>query len=234
MAARWAFLFLLIAGPVAMAEPACEPGVVGQVCTCDVTTLRPLEGALGRAQVEEQRAYIAARREAEWDKLKRDPVKVVAGPDGQLFILDHHHTAEAWRRLGVRDLFCEVSARPFTSTEDFWDGLRRDGLVRLADAQGRPVTPADLPTSLEAMPDDPYRTLAGRLRRAGVYCRPAAGEFFEFRWADWLRTKPELPADQVRAAPDNMLPVAAQVVDRAAGDTPPGHNPTRGACPKGE
>ncbi len=235
MFARWAFLGALFASSAAFAEPACRPDLVQTVCTCDASSLHPLQGALGRRQVEEHRAWIEAHRDQAWEDLKRDPIKVVAGPGGQLFILDHHHTAEAWRGLGASDLFCEVSARPFASEADFWAGLQRDHLVRLADAQGRPVTPAELPQTLDAMPDDPYRTLAGRLRRAKAFCRPNDDkEFFEFRWADWLRRRPELPPDAVRAAPDNMLAVAERVVDKAAGDAPPGYNPGRGACPKGE
>ena len=57
------------------------------------------------------------------------------------------------------------------------------------------------------MSDDPYRSLAWRLRKDDGFCRAmmAQKEFAEFIWADWLRTRPEFPVDQVRASAKNFV-----------------------------
>jgi hypothetical protein len=96
-----------------------------------------------------------------WRDLADDPIKVIRGPGGALFITDHHHGADAWRLAGHPLALCQIVDRPFFATEaEFWSALIGDRLVHLADADGKPVTPAQLPSSLELMPDDPYRSLA--------------------------------------------------------------------------
>ena len=109
--------------------------------------------------------------------------------------------------------------------------------MRLADADGRPVTPAQLPQRLERIPDDPCRSLAWLVRKNGGFCRSEMKqkEFAEFVWADWLRKQPELPAAAVGASPEKMLPKALELVrspaakeiDGYVGSKPPGFK-----CPK--
>ena len=58
-----------------------------------------------------------------------------------------------------------------------------------------------MPATVQALPDDPYRTLAWRVRKGEKdvendegFCRGLIKEnkeFAEFQWADWLRTRPE-------------------------------------------
>ena len=104
---------------------------------------------------------IAEHPKREWKDLEDDPIKVIRGPGNQLYITDHHHGADAWRLAGKPIALCQIGMGPaFTTDAEFWSGLERDRLVRLADADGRPVTPAQLPQSLERISDDPYRSLA--------------------------------------------------------------------------
>jgi hypothetical protein len=48
----------------------------------------------------------------------------------------------------------------------------------------------DIPKSVSELIDDPFRSLAGELRRAGGYAKVAT-PFSEFRWADFLRSRIE-------------------------------------------
>jgi len=224
-------LALLLAAPAWAADPPCA-APSDQPCTCALDALRPLQGALGLEQVRYGAARIKEQPDKAWAALRADPIKVVAGPGGALFITDHHHGADAWRLAGYTTGLCQVAARPaFATVDAFWAGLQADHLVRLADAEGTPITPDQLPPNLASLPDDPYRTLAGHLRRAGGFCRSAMQlEFAEFTWADWLRTRPELPIAAVRTASTSLVPVAlalsrsaaAKDVPGYAGDLPPG------------
>lgn len=210
----------------------------GATCICDVRQLRPLQGAVGMEEVRDKLQRIVAKPRKERSKLDDDPIKVVRGPNGALFITDHHHGADAWRLSGQPDVPCQIGARPpFGSEAEFWSGLVADRLVRLADANGNAITPAQLPKSLEAMPDDPYRSLAAEVRDAEGFCRSnmPQKEFAEFLWADWLRQRPELPISAVKSSAASLLPTALALVRSPAAQTVPGYTgpePAGFECPR--
>ena len=45
-----------------------------------------------------------------------------------------------------------------------------------------------MPTSVDDLIDDPFRSLAGAVKRAGGYAKDRS-PFSEFRWADFLRCR---------------------------------------------
>jgi hypothetical protein len=216
-------------------EQACDPRSVGVVCQCDLTKLSPLQGAVGLAEVtnkadklrDKLRKETAKNAPDPWsaalDDLRCDPIKVVVGPDGNFYITDHHHGALAWwiveseskqPRIGL----CMIQAVktrdtgepvPFVTMGDFWAALGRPdvGLVRLRDNHGVAILHDNLPKSVGALKylDDPYRSLAWKVRKAKGFCRPKGHpEFVEFDWADYFRTdQKNLPEDKVlKISPD--------------------------------
>ena len=220
---------------------ACSPQTPNDMnCSCDLHSLRPLQGAIGMGEARDKAAKIAKKPTKEMQDLADDPIKTVRGPDGSLFITDHHHGARAWLLAGFSHGICTIQLGP--SPDDltaFWSELQARHLVRLADKDGNVITPDALPKMLEQMPDDPYRTLAWLVRKNDGFCRSLMQqkEFAEFLWADWMRRRPELPAAQVTAAPEKMLTSALKLVESPAaadqlgyrGDKPQGFT-----CPKDE
>jgi hypothetical protein len=238
MLTRLVFLSLIFPLPAAAAEPQCDAAVPGVVCSCDVRTLRPLQGAIGIEEVQEKVKKIKADPEAEYHDLANDPIKVIRGPKDKLFITDHHHGADAWRLAGHPIALCEIGDRPPFATEaEFWSGLVNDHLIRLRDAGGKALTPEQLPHNLEGMPNDPYRSLAWRVRKAHGFCRPKEQkEFMEFAWADQLRAQPKLPADKVGKSAKSMLSEALLFAQSQAAQGLPGYigaKPAGFKCPKG-
>lgn len=69
---------------------------------------------------------------------------------------------------------------------DFWPALEARGWCHPYDADGRRRPFGDIPQTLGALSDDPYRSLASALRRAGGFTKKAA-PFSEFACADFLR-----------------------------------------------
>lgn len=67
-----------------------------------------------------------------------------------------------------------------------------------------------VPSNVEMLHDDPYRTLAWLVRKDQGFCRELMQqkEFAEFLWADWFRNRPELPREQVLASPQSMSAIA--------------------------
>ena len=70
----------------------------------------------------------------------------------------------------------------------FWTFLDNRAWCHLYDADGRRRDFDDIPTSIAKLADDPYRSLAGELRRAGGYAKDTT-PFSEFLWADALRSQ---------------------------------------------
>ncbi len=184
----------------AFAQPDCKTAPLDTVCKCDLVDLKPLQGAVGLREVKHKQRDISGKVDDERSKLAKDPIKVVAGPEG-FYITDHHHTALAWLRAKTKwgtSSLCEVhalrddSGRPqsFHTEEDFWAALKAAHLVWLKDEHGTAIRdPHQLP-SLEGLAehDDPYRSLAWKVRDKG-FCRPACNkEFLEFQWADFFRS----------------------------------------------
>jgi len=171
----------------------------GAKCTCDLRTLRPLQGAVGMEEVRKKANDIKdAIKISETDTrldLAYDPIKIVRGPNGLLYVTDHHHGARAWLEAHTMGT-CQIQSDPIsTDPTQFWVDLNKLNLVRLADKDGKSITTTQLQAfTLATLPDDPYRTLAWRVRKGDGFCRALmAGnkEFAEFRWADWLRKRPE-------------------------------------------
>ena len=108
--------------------------------------------------------------------------------------------------------------------------------MRLADEKGVAITPDALPKTLKQLPDDPYRTLAWMVRKGDGFCRvfmQGDAEFAEFRWADWMRVKPELPFATVRDSPAQVLPTALALAKSPGASSFPGYrgNQPSGPCP---
>lgn len=185
----------------------------GVKCTCDLGSLRPLQGAVGMEEVGDKAKDIGSGKKTR-HHLAYDPIKIVRGPNG-LYVTDHHHGALAWLKAGQKMGTCQIQFDTIsTEPTQFWADLKAKKLVRLANEKGESITETQLPTKLMDLPDDPYRTLAWMVRKKDGFCRALMQgntEFAEFKWADWFRKRPELPLDKVKASPKNMRAKALEL-----------------------
>jgi hypothetical protein len=155
-----------------------------------VKSLRPTQMTLGLREVNEKRREW---RERGGDKgaafLGRHMIPVVIGPKQTRYLIDHHHLARALEEEGVKDVLVNVVADLHTlAKEEFWIFLDNRAWCHPYDDMGRRRTFDDIPATVAAMRDDPYRSLAGDLRRAGGFAKDET-PFSEFIWADFLRRR---------------------------------------------
>jgi hypothetical protein len=138
----------------------------------------------------ERRRHWRRLKKTDRDKfLKRHMIPVILGPKSRYYIVDHHHLARALHDEGVERVFISTfEDLGKLDTDTFWFILDNRGWMHPFDADGVRRTHERIPKSVDRMRDDPYRSLAGELRRMGGYAKDTA-PFSEFLWADFLRRR---------------------------------------------
>ena len=179
--------------------------------TVEIEDLRPTQMTVGYREVDEKRREWADRSDKGAGKfLGSHMIPTVLGPKQRHYVLDHHHLALALHQAGQKQVLVtvlvDVSALPKTS---FWTFLDNRAWCHPYDAQGRRRDFDDIPTKISALADDPYRSLAGELRRAGGFAKDTT-PFSEFLWADFLRSRvrPKQIKDRFSAALERAMSLA--------------------------
>lgn len=175
-------------------------------CT-STDAMRPTQGAVGYLEVQlkmrELRERVATQGSIE-RYLKFHPIPAVLGPDGRMYLTDHHHMglaliklAQEWDeddRPAARNPFraCyfqivkDLSDQVDISMRQFFLKMEAHNRCHPYDGSGHRIE--RLPKYLSELVDDPYRSLAGLARKAGAYDKVDV-PYTEFKWADFLRTR---------------------------------------------
>ncbi|ETR77318.1 chromosome partitioning protein ParB [Afipia sp. P52-10] len=162
-----------------------------------IKDLRPTQITVGMHEVASKRK----RWRDEGDEkgaefLGRHMIPVVMGPKKRPFVIDHHHLALALQKEGVEHvLITVVSDLSHLEKDAFWIVLDNRSWMHPFDDKGRRRDYKDIPGSVEELVDDPYRSLAGALRRAGGFAKDTT-PFSEFLWADFMRRRIKRPIVQ--------------------------------------
>ena len=182
-----------------------------------IADLKPTQMTVGYREVEQKRKAWRKRADAVPDGEKgaeflgQHMIPVILGPKGKHYIIDHHHLCRALQEEGVKDILVTVVAdlSAVSSKPSLWVNLDSRGWCHPYDSEGVRRDFDAIPGSVGKMTDDPYRSLAGELRRAGGYAKDTT-PFSEFIWADFLRNKvkAKLIVDEFDAALKKALTLA--------------------------
>lgn len=157
--------------------------------TAAIVDLRPTQITVGYREVARKRCRWRERSQGGDARRTLNVIPVIRGPKGQSFIVDHHHLARALRDEGVESVALNVIADLSMLTEgEFWEVCDEHGWCHPYDAAGVRQDIGAIPTSVGELADDPFRSLAGELRRAGGFAKISA-PYSEFGWADFLRRR---------------------------------------------
>src|SRR5436309_6685322 len=156
-----------------------------------ILSLRPTQMTVGMREVKEKRKrwreHKSDRKRAEL--LGKHMIPVVLGPDERHYVVDHHHLARALHDEGVKDILVTVIADlTMVDRDAFWGVMDHKRWAYPYDAKGERRHFGDLPKTVEDLKDDPFRSLAGELRRAGGFAKDTT-PFSEFLWADFVRRR---------------------------------------------
>lgn len=150
--------------------------------------LRPTQITVGYREVAHKREAWMLRAAAEKpDYLGEHMIPAVIGPKGQRWIVDHHHLVLALHREKVENVLVSVIADLGHLGQDaFLTFMDNRNWLHPFDESGVRQGYDALPDDIGKLVDDPYRSLAGALRRAGGYAKVET-PYTEFLWADFLR-----------------------------------------------
>src|SRR6476620_6410304 len=156
-----------------------------------IMSLRPTQMTVGLREVKEKRKrwreHKSEKKRAEL--LGKHMIPVVLGPDEHHYVVDHHHLARALHDEGVKNILVTIMGDlTMVEREAFWGVMDNKRWVYPYDAKGERRHFRDLPKSVSGLKDDPFRSLAGELRRAGGFAKDTT-PFSEFLWADFLRQR---------------------------------------------
>ena len=209
-------------------SPELAPGAC---CAIDVRKLWPTETAIGlkevQRQVEEARAMSAAELHRH---IHRKQAPVVIGPGGVPYLLDLHHMARMILQVDVSpEMFVVIRENWRTlSPVEFWKRMQERNWVYLNDEVGHgPIAPANLPKTIRAMRDDPYRSLAWAVRAKHGYA-DAATRYSDFQWANFFRTR--IPDTTVHESFDEAVTNALALARSDAAKDLPGFVPPAAAA----
>eukprot|EP00879_Flechtneria_rotunda_P016523 GHRR01017292.1.p1 GENE.GHRR01017292.1~~GHRR01017292.1.p1 ORF type:complete len:218 (+),score=61.99 GHRR01017292.1:141-794(+) len=145
-----------------------------------VLDLHPTQLAVGMQQVHEKMEKVASKQQKgpeALDKfLQNHPVPVVLGPNHSPYLIDHHHLCLALQMMGIPQCYAGV-VRDYSqlNPEQFWAAMAFHNYLWPYDANGNPVDihelPKLLPHTVKGLVDDPYRSLAALVRKAGGYTK---------------------------------------------------------------
>ena len=156
----------------------------------EIHRLRPTQITVGMIEVHDKRDKLLSLKKSEQQEfLEAHAIPAVWGPDGKLYITDHHHLGRACDEAGLDSGYFlvedDLSNLPIAQ---FWPKMAAAHWVHPIDQAGKPRPFEDLPDHLQKLVDDPYRSLAGYVRDAGGYEKTPTA-FAEFLWADFFRPR---------------------------------------------
>jgi hypothetical protein len=155
-----------------------------------IADLRPTQITVGMREVKAKRKHWRETAETKGGKfLGKHMIPVILGPKERNFVIDHHHLALALHEESVKEIAVTVIANLSALEPDsFWFVMDNHNWMHPFDDKGRRCGYKDIPKSVADLVDDPFRSLAGELRRAGGFAKDTT-PFSEFIWADFLRRR---------------------------------------------
>ena len=155
-----------------------------------IADLRPTQITVGTREVLSKRKRwreLGAKKDQKF--LGKHIIPVVLGPKQHPYVVDHHHLARALHEEGVKEVAIVVGNNLSGLDRDaFWTVMDNRNWMHPYDAEGVRRPYRDIPKSVVDLIDDPFRSLAGELRRAGGFAKDTT-PFSEFLWADFLRRR---------------------------------------------
>src|SRR4029079_3081884 len=134
-----------------------------------VSALRPTQITVGWREVEAKRRlrHLGGSADA-----RLDVILVICVPGRQAYLRDRHHLALALLRAGIDTVrVTQVDDLSNLDIGAFWSALAERRWVHPYDRDGNRRDFDRIRVSVRQLEDDPFRSLAGELRRKGGFSK---------------------------------------------------------------
>ena len=188
----------------------------------EVKSLMPTQIAVGFKLVKAKRKGLRALLKQPSELVEfilEHPIRVIMGPKGLFHVIDHHHLAHALLDEGFETAPVDVQHDLSKNTQrGFWLEMEKRNWVYPYDSDGKKRSISAIPKKIWDMEDDPFRSLAGFVRREGGFSKTMT-PYVEFKWAQFLRA--HIPAKLAKKNFSKALKQAkALATSTAAKDLP--------------
>jgi hypothetical protein len=185
----------------------------GDPCMVALADIVPTQASVGFEQVELRGLKI--RRHIEQRTLlgylEQNPEPIVVGPNRRLHIIDHHHLGAALYKEGVQRTFgVIIEDLSHLAENDFWQVMSHCQWVYPKDEKGQSIGYHELPKDLAGLKDNPYRSLAGFVRKSNGFAK-IPEPFIEFRWAEFFQEHLNLKPEEIQANYEQAIQAALEL-----------------------
>ena len=189
-----------------------------------VLKLRPTQFAVGMLEVDEKIALVRKFNKKQLrDFIDETPVPVVISPHKELYVVDHHHFLCVCYHVGIKKVRVRIAkdlSKRKMSYATFWKWMfkTRNAYPFCQFGEG-PRKALYLPKDIRGLADDPYRSLAWFVRKAGAF-ENSDRNFAEFKWANFFRSKRLLDQYGPAGMPNALLKATKLAQSSAAKNLP--------------
>lgn len=193
----------------------------GDLKTVAIADLVPTQMTVGMREVNFRRKrWRETHSNDAANYLNAHRILVVLGPDVRYYLIDRHHLTLALRNEGIPTVPVSIVANMSgIPPAEFWSTLESRKWTHPFDDAGRRCSFDDMPASVDDLIDDPFRSLAGAVKRAGGYAKDKS-PFSEFCWADYLRFR--IPRELIEREFGRALAIAMNLVQQSEAAVLPG------------
>jgi hypothetical protein len=191
-----------------------------------ILKLKPTQFAVGMLEVDEKIKIVQGYNKKQLqDYIDETPVPVVISPDRQLYIVDHHHFLCVCYHLNVKKVRVKVVkdlSKSKMSYKNFWKWmLKNRSMYPYCQFGEGPRQALYLPHDIRGLADDPYRSIAWFVRKAGAF-ENSEKNFAEFKWANFFRDRKLLDSSGIAGLPA-ALEKAVRLAQSPAAKNLPGY-----------
>lgn len=154
-----------------------------------INDLRPTQLTLGLEDVNRRAKKMRLLEPNELARLiEKKSIPYVIGPQGGIYIVDHHHLCRALWSIGQKKAVLGKELADWSDLEikEFWRRMDKNGYCWAIDSQGHRRPYSAIPKHVCELTDNVWRSLARAIR--GDAFTNEDTPFQEFIWGDYFRT----------------------------------------------
>jgi hypothetical protein len=197
-----------------------------------ILDLKPTQFAVGMLEVDEKIKMVKKFTKKEIKKFVKDnPVPVVISPHDELYVVDHHHFLCVCYHTGIEKVHVSVVkdlSKSKMSYARFWKWMSKTrNTYPFCQFGEGPRKALYLPRDIRGLADDPYRSIAWFVRKAGAF-ENSDRNYAEFQWANFFRSRGLLDTHGARGLPIALVK-AAKLAQTPAARRLPGYDALKSA-----